>query len=77
MEVVGGIRLDVGLLGSERFFETPFVGSRKCFNRERSGDRSLVLWLALGLRNLAVSASIPLEMMDYSSKQISGGHRFD
>ena len=37
MEVVGVYPPDVGLLGSERFFETPFLGSRKCFNRGRAG----------------------------------------
>ena len=41
------------------------------------GKSKSVLWLALGLRNLAVSASISPKMINYSSKQISGGHRFD
>ena len=76
MEVVGGYPPDVGLLGSERFLRLRLLGRGNVLIEDVRGDRSLVLWLALRLRNLAVSASIPLEMMD-SSKQISGGHRFD
>ena len=77
MEVVGGYPPDVGLLGSERFLRLRLLGRGNVLIEDVRGDRSLVLWLALRLRNLAVSASISLKMMDYSSKQISGGHRFD
>ena len=70
MEVVGVYPPDVGLLGSERFLRLRLLGRGNVLIED-------VLWLALGLRNLAVSASISLKMMDYSSKQISGGHRFD
>ena len=57
MEVVGGYPPDVGLLGSERFLRLRLLGRGNVLIEDvRGGDRSLVLWLTLGLRNLAVSA---------------------
>ena len=65
MEVVGGYPPDVGLLGSERFLRLRLLGRGNVLIEDvRGGDRSLVLWLALRLRNLAVSAAISLKMMD-------------